>query len=431
MKKILYVTIVFGVMLGSYYGYRFYYQNLRGIGPAILPSARNMDQLLEEQIKRESSPESVEPNTTGLPLILPTKFSISVFAKDLGGPRVLAWDPNGVLLASIPSQGRVVSILRAIGEFRDDQVATVVEGLNRPHGIAFLGNTLYIAETNAVATYDYDVNSHKATNRKKIIDLPEGGNHFSRTIGFGPDGRLYIAVGSSCNVCNENDWRRAKILVANADGSDLKEYATGLRNSVFFTWHPLTGEMWATEMGRDLIGDGIPPDEINLIKEGANYGWPYCYGKNVTDLTFSSKGCQGAIASHIDLQAHSAPLGLAFIPNRKPSSLKDEGANKIATAKILTPSLWPEEYLGDLLVAYHGSWNRSTPTGYKVVRMKLDSQGNYEGIEDFITGWLGHASAAAGALGRPVDLLFDQKGNLYISDDKAGVIYRVTFHSFE
>lgn len=137
-----------------------------------------------------------------------------------------------------------------------------------------------------------------------------------------------------------------------------KVFVSGLRNSVFFTWHPVTRELWATDMGRDLIGDDIPPDEVDIVKESGFYGRPYCYGKNIQDKTFRpTKSCEDAIPSHIDLQAHSAPLGLAFVP-----------------------SGWPDDYRDDLLVAYHGSWNRSTPTGYKVVRMKLDEQGNYQGV---------------------------------------------------
>lgn len=365
MKKIILLFVIGAI------GF-FVYNNLRGVKPAVMPVV------------------SPAQNLTDFPLTLPDGFSISIFAQGLGSPRVLSWDPRGTLLVSIPSQGRIVALA-------DTQV-TVASGLNKPHGVAFLGNTLYIAETNAVATYDYDANSHKATNRKKIIDLPGGGNHITRTIGFDRNGKLYISVGSSCNVCVDGE-HRAKILVANTDGSDLKEYASGLRNSVFFTWHPTTRELWATEMGRDLIGDEIPPDEVNIIKKGQFYGWPYCYGKNVQDKTFTpTRTCQDAQPSHIDLQAHSAPLGLVFIPNS-----------------------WPSEYRDDLLVAYHGSWNRTVPTGYKIVRAKLDAQGNYEGTEDFITGWL----ANDGALGRPVDVLFGNDGSLYISDDKAGVIYRV------
>jgi hypothetical protein len=171
--------------------------------------------------------------------------------------------------------------------------------------------------------------------------------------------------------------------------------------------HPVTGEVWATEMGRDWLGDDLPPDEINIIGEGRDYGWPICYGKNIHDAEFDKKvyardPCADKTPSFIDIPAHSAPLGLAFFP--------EEG--------------WPEEYWHDLLVAYHGSWNRSVPTGYKIVRYHLDSRGNYLGEEDFITGWL----TPAGAVGRPVDILIQPGGKLYISDDRAGLIYKVAYN---
>jgi len=190
------------------------------------------------------------------------------------------------------------------------------------------------------------------------------------------------------------------------DGSDFKEFARGLRNTVFFRWSYIDGKMWATEMGRDNLGDDLPPDEINIIKQEGDYGWPICYGKNIHDSGFDKNvyirdPCADKIPSYIDLQAHSAPLGLAFVP--------EEG--------------WPQDYWYNLFVTYHGSWNRSEPTGYKVVRIKLDDKGNYLGTEDFITGWL----TKSGALGRPVDILVQPGGIMYITDDKAGVIYKVTY----
>ena len=385
-------TIV--LLLGTIALGLFVYNNFRGARSAVMPAVGNIVETVKEKNKAPAI------NQTDFPLALPDGFSISIYAKDLGGPRVLAFDPSGTVIMSITGQGKVVAVMDADGNGLTEATGTVANGLKQPHGLAFGSNgKLYIAETDQVAMYDYDSFEHKASNKKKIIDLPGGGNHFSRTIGFGQDGKLYIAIGSTCNVCVENNSKRAKILVANADGSDLKEYASGLRNSVFFTWHPQTQEMWATDMGRDLIGDNIPPDEVNIVKYGNFYGWPYCYGKNIQDNSFKpTQSCQNAIPSHIDFQAHSAPLGLAFIPDS-----------------------WPAQYRDDLLIAYHGSWNRTVPTGYKIVRAKLDAQGNYEGTEDFISGWL----ANDGALGRPVDLLFGPDGSLYISDDKAGVIYRV------
>lgn len=364
----------------------FYWKNLRGIGPALKKPPVDITKVL---------------NTTGMPLKLPDGFSISIFAKDLEKPRAMAWDPVGNLLVSIPSQGRVVALPDKNSDGEADETINIAENLNRPHGLAFRCREkceLYIAETDQVAVYEYDEKNLSATNKRKIIDLPGGGNHFTRTIMFMPapnEDRLLISVGSTCNVCDEEDWRRAKILTANYDGSDFKEFASGLRNSVFTATQPTTGKIWATEMGRDLIGDDLPPDEINIVEEGKNYGWPYCYGKKVHDEDFDKEAnargrCENTEPSFIDLPAHSAPLGLAF-------------------------------YGHDLLVAFHGSWNRSVPTGYKIVRFKFDETGNYKGAEDFIDGWL----SKDGALGRPVDILPAPDGSLYISDDKAGVIYEV------
>jgi glucose/arabinose dehydrogenase len=293
-----------------------------------------------------------------------------------------------------------------------DRVVTVASGLQRPHGMIFSqegGQTrLYIAEVEQLAVYDYNEKNFQATNKKKILGLPPGGRHWTRTLVFlpPPDGRLLIAVGSSCDTCVEKDWRYAKVLVADPDGRNLKVFASGLRNAVFMALHPVTRQVWVTEMGRDFLGDDLPPDEINILQEGKDYGWPYCYGKQVHDGKFDPKGakkefCKQTVPSHINLPAHSAPLGLAFFPG--------EG--------------WPQEYRHNLLVAYHGSWNRSVPTGYKVVRLKLDKKGNYLGIEDFITGWL----TRSGALGRPVDIAIKNNGEIYLSDDKAGVVYRVVF----
>ena len=270
---------------------------------------------------------------------------------------------------------------------------------------------LYVAETNQVSLFDYNFDTDTAENKRKIINLPSGDGHWTRTIMETPsDGNekteLLISVGSSCNVCNETDNRRAKVLVADLDGSNVRDYATGLRNSVFMAIHPVNGEIWATENGRDKLGDDLPPDEINILKIGGNYGWPICYGDNIHDSDFDKNQyiqdpCNSKIKPHIQIQAHSAPLGLAFIP--------EEG--------------WPENMWHNLIVAYHGSWNRTEPTGYKLVRYRLDTDGNLLGEEDFITGWL----SSDGVLGRPVDIIIEPGGTMFISDDKAGVIYRVLY----
>lgn len=340
-------------------------------------------------------------NTIISNLKVPDGFQMSVFADGLPGARVIVQDPLGNFWVSRPSDG-VVTTLEMNQDGSVARKTDVFKGLNYPHGLALDGTMLYVAESNRISRAPL----YSERGLEKIADLPGTGGHVSRTIAFGPDGRLYVSIGSSCNVCHEENQMRAKIFSMKKDGSDLKEVARGLRNSVFFTWSYVDGRMWATDMGRDLLGDDLPPDEINIIRQGKNYGWPNCYGKNIHDDAFDKNTyirnpCMEPfeMPSHVDLQAHSAPLGLAFVP--------EEG--------------WPEKYWHNLIVAYHGSWNRSAPTGYKLVRIKLDAMGKYLGTEDFITGWLKDGKA----IGRPVDILARPGGTAFITDDFAGVIYKL------
>lgn len=379
----------------------FSWKHLPELGPFTGSPSQNIVKLTGPGGKTEVAPD--------MPLKLPPGFSISVFARGLGGPRVIVMDPAGTLLASITSKGKVVALPDDDGDGTADRVVTVAEGLKRPHGLAFRCNPdcrLYIAEEDEVNVYSYYGSHLKAVKEKKIADLPDGGGHVTRTLLFmpAPEGdRLLISVGSSCNVCREDDWRRAKILVVPAGGGRLRPFASGLRNAVFMAVNPETGKIWATEMGRDFLGDNLPPDEINIIEEGRNYGWPFCFGKNIHDSHFDPNDTvrcarPETYPAYIDIPAHSAPLGLAFFPAKG----------------------WPEEYRNDLLVAYHGSWNRSVPTGYKIVRYRFDDEGRYLGVEDFVSGWL---TKGGRVLGRPVDILIRPDGRIFISDDKAGVIY--------
>ena len=272
---------------------------------------------------------AVDP--AAFPLKLPPGFSIVIFARGLPGARVLALDPGGNLLVSLTSQGRVVALPDKNDAGVADAVVTVLEGLNHPHGLAFSPKEkprLYVAETGQVAAYDYDPERLTATNQEKIADLPPGGRHFTRSLLFLPlsrDRRLLISVGSSCNVCEEKDSRRAKIMAVDADGGDLTPYASGLRNSVFMAVHPLSKLVWATEMGRDYLGDDLPPDEINLILQGLDYGWPYCYGKRVHDAQFDPSGahrefCGETIPSFIDIPSIPPPWGWLFFLKNGPGS---------------------------------------------------------------------------------------------------------------
>ena len=386
-------------------------------------------------------------------LSVPDGFRISVAVRGLTNPRVILFDSKGRMLVSETKAGRI-SILKNDDKNDDFENKTVlIENLKSPHGLDFYKDSktgityLYIAETHQVARYPYDINTGKLTNvvGEHITKLPSDGGHFTRTIVFGPNFRtgqivsgisdintqvgtkLYVSVGSSCDVCEESTWKRAAMLESDPEGSYTAEFAGGLRNSVFFTFHPITKEIWATEMGRDNLGDNLPPDEVNIIKVAGpehkfgarRYGWPFCYGNKIQDKRFTpdkweridiTNDCSQTEPPIIEIPAHSAPLGLAFI-----SSISSGQVPK-----------WPQEWQGDLLVVFHGSWNKSEPTGYKVVRYDLDKNGKILSQEplDFITGWI--SENKKNIYGRPVDLKFGPDGVLYISDDSAGMIYRVS-----
>lgn len=355
---------------------------------------------------------------------VPGGFTMSVFSKDLVNPRVMTFDVAGNLLVSETKQGTISLLKDKDKDGTAEERIVLLKSLKSPHGLALykddkIGKTyLYIAEAHQVSRYEYDASQAKViSGQEKIMSFSNGGRHTTRTIALIPDlsGRshqtkLYVSIGSSCDVCVEEDVQRATILESDPDGKNPIEFAGGLRNTVFFALHPVTGKMWGTDMGRDNLGDNLPPDEINIIDSGQKYGWPFCYGKQVKDTKFNPgkvsridlpQDCAQTRGSQIDMPAHSAPLGLAFIADKK----------------------WPSMWQNHLLVAYHGSWNRSVPTGYKIVKFELDRQGNpiKATAEDFITGWLRDKNI----VGRPADIKFGPDGVLYISDDAAGSIYRV------
>ena len=341
-------------------------------------------------------------------LKMPPGFHIAVFA-DAPHARQMAFSAGGVLLVTDMSDGKVLAFPDPRHTGRAERIATVLTGLNAPHGIAFHNGKLNIAEINAIRRYDWDESQLRAGNGQKIADLPgSGGGHSTRTILFA-NGKMYVAVGSSCNVCVEDDKRRAAVIEFNEDGSSERIFASGLRNAVGLTLNPKTNTVWTTDNGRDWLGDNLPPEEINdLGPNGGNAGWPYCYGKRVADGSQSKDyDCAKTIAPKVEMQAHSAPLGLLFYDG----------------------NLFPAEYRGNLFVTFHGSWNRSVPTGYKVVRIKFDDKGEPQGPpEDFISGWIRPGETKKGVwMGRPVGLVVGPDGAMYISDDDAGVVYRVTW----
>jgi glucose/arabinose dehydrogenase len=343
-------------------------------------------------------------------LKLPDGFHIAVFANDLNGPRMLTFTPAGVLLVSESGDGKVIALPDAKQSGKADPVVTVLSGLNEPHGIAFYQGKLYVADNDKVLRYDWDEASLRASNPATLADLPTGGGHSTRSLLF-HDGKMYVSAGSSCNVCIEKDPRRAAVMQFNLDGSGQQIFAKGLRNAVGLAVNPKTDTVWVTVNGRDWLGDDLPPETIyDLGKGGVDAGWPYCYGDRIPDSNFTKPGdnrCQSVIEPKVQMQAHSAPLGLAFY----------EG------------TMFPPEYRNNIFVAFHGSWNRSIPTGYKVVRVKLDDKGQpVGGAQDFITGWLAPGEAKRGRwMGRPVGIAFGADGAMYLSDDAGGVIYRIVY----
>ena len=340
-------------------------------------------------------------------LKLPPGFHITVFA-DAPRARQMAFSPGGVLLVTDMSDGTVLAFPDSKHTGHAERTVTVLGGLNAPHGIAFHNGKLYLTEINAVRRYDWDESQLRASNPQKLAELPgSGGGHSTRTILFA-NGKMYVAVGSSCNVCEEDDKRRAAVTEFNEDGSGQRIFASGLRNAVGLTLNSKTNTIWATDNGRDWLGDDLPPEEVNdLGPHGGNFGWPYCYGDRVPDGSESDNyDCLKTVAPKVLMQAHSAPLGLLFYNG----------------------SMFPPEYRGNLFVTFHGSWNRSVPTGYKVVRIKFNDKGEREGPpEDFITGWIRPGESKKGVwMGRPVGLVVGPDGAMYVSDDAAGVVYRVT-----
>jgi glucose/arabinose dehydrogenase len=332
----------------------------------------------------------------------PAGLRVSVYATGLPNARFMALGPHGDVFVGSWYAGTVSVLLNRKGGPQATQVVTLLSGLTVPHSVAYHGGLLYVAEEGQVTSWSYDSSAVRVSNERVVISGLPTGHHETRTISFGPDGSIFVSIGSSCDACVDSA-NRAVIMHYRSDGSGGQVYASGLRNAVGLAWQPGTSRLWAVDNGQDFLGDNKPPDELDLIRQGGNYGWPYCYGNGQTDPSVSSAPgyCAHTINPVVSLQAHSAPLGLTFY-----------------TGKQL-----PARYRGGVFVAFHGSIYRSQLTGYKVVYIPV--HGTHAGTpQDVVTGWL---PAGGGSVwGRPVGLLVAPDGSLLISDDHAGVVYRLS-----
>ncbi|MEP7272467.1 MAG: PQQ-dependent sugar dehydrogenase [Acidobacteriota bacterium] len=350
-----------------------------------------------------------QPQAPAVPaeLTVPAGFKVSVFASDVTNGRLMAVSPDGVLFVARQSKGDVVALPDRNKDGKADQVDVVVSGLTRPHSLAFHKGYLYIATNPAVMRVKY-ANGKVEGSPEKFIDLPVSTTpHWTRTIGFDKSGKLYVAIGSSCNLCEDEDSRRATIMVYNSDGTGGRPYAKGLRNAIGLDWDPKTGALWANDMGEDKHGEEKPSDEINLIEDGKHYGWPYLIERNspnvnLTEARGSLKATDATTPAYM-LEPHSSPIDLRFYTGNK----------------------FPTAYRGAMFVALHGSspTSRKDKIGFKVVRI-LFKDGRPVGQEDFVTGWLKDGQANNG---RPAGLITGSDGALYISDDNKGFVYRVTY----
>nr|ART36946.1 putative D117 [uncultured bacterium] len=336
-------------------------------------------------------------------LHLPDGFQVNRYAVGLGQARIMRWTSGGDLLVSIPRKGEIALIGRDTKKTgRGGAIRALLTGLDRPHGIEIQGGYLYVAETDAILRVPFDEATGKLTGvvERFITGLPADGNHWSRTLRMGPDGWMYVSVGSSCNVCIEKDNRRAAILRFRPDDKVAEIYAEGLRNTVGFDWDT-QGRMWGVDNGRDLLGDDLPPEELNLIQQGKFYGWPFRYGNNVPDPDFGQTPdprVASAVPPAYGFPAHMAPLSVKFIHGPVP------GLRNAA------------------LVTLHGSWNRSQKQGYQIMSVHWAADGTITAAP-FMTGFLQDQNV----LGRPVDTTEGPDGAIYVSDDYAGVIYRVSY----
>ena len=350
----------------------------------------------------------MQPGISGdLPLELiqlPSGFEIETYASGVSNARAMTLGNNGTLFVGSRSAGNVYALVDQNRDMRSDKIYVVAEGLHAPSGVTFKDDALYVSAVDRILRYDkIESQLENPPLPVTVTDkLPSDRHHGWKFIDFGPDEMLYVSVGAPCNVCLRSD-PYAGILRINPNGTIIEMFARGIRNSVGFAWHPETRELWFTDNGRDNLGENVPPGELNrAYQAGLHFGFPHCHGGDIPDPRFG----KGVDCSNFEppvqrLGPHVAPLGVTFYDG----------------------NMFPEEYVNQVFIAEHGSWNRSKKIGYRVSLVRLDKTGQAVSYEPFAEGWL----QGQRAWGRPVDVLVAGDGSLLVSDDTANVIYRISY----
>jgi|TARA_B100001057_G_scaffold314625_1_gene314719 glucose/arabinose dehydrogenase len=345
---------------------------------------------------------------------LPDGFKIDIYASDVENARSMTISPSGTVFVGNRKADNVFALMDNDKDGKVDKKYLITDKLtNMPNGVVFHNGDLYVAEVNKIWLFkDVEKNLEKIDDvgyypEEPILisdKFPSDKHHGWKYISIGPDNKLYVPVGAPCNICESKDEIYSTITRMDLDGKNQEIYARGVRNTVGFTWHPETGEMWFTDNGRDMLGDNYPPCELNRVQvSGKHYGYPYCHGSDISDPEFGSKyPCDDFVKPVQNLGPHVAPLGVKFYDG----------------------NMFPDEYKGDIFIAEHGSWNRTKKIGYRITRVKIENNKSL-GYEPFIDGWL--EKEKNDAWGRPVDIIFLDDGSMLISDDYANVIYRVTY----
>jgi len=336
-------------------------------------------------------------------LKVPEGWKVSVAASGLGKPRMLYYTSSGNMYITRRDTGDVLLLKDTNNDGVFDDIKTVVAEFKGVHGITMKDGLLYLCNSNELRQYRMNADGTLWDKKMLFNDMPSAGQHPNRTMNFGPDGKLYISIGTLCNDCKESDREAASLVQVDPVTWKRTIFASGLRNMIGFDWHPQTKDLWGIDNGGDAKGDDWPPEELNLIREGKNYGYPFAYGKKEVDRTredpdgdSKEKLVENTEPSTMEFQAHMAPIGYQFFP-----------AGSI--------------FSGDALINWHGSWNRSRPVGFKVQRIKF-SNGKPIGAEDFLTGFLKGKTR----FGRPAGIAIASNGTVYISDDANGVLYSIT-----